>query len=70
MRRFLLLLAFTPMVLCAQKVYLIGDAGEPKNPDKNLQLLSEKFSSASENDLLIFLGDNLYPKVLPSKEDP
>ena len=70
MKKILLLLLFTPSTIIAQKVYLMGDAGEPKRPDKNLELLTEKIESATENDVLIFLGDNLYPKGLPSKEDP
>jgi len=59
-----------PILLFSQKVFLIGDAGEPKNPDKTLNLLAEKTKEASEKDVLIFLGDNLYPKGLPDKEDP
>ena len=62
MRKLLIILILFPLTLMAQKVYLIGDAGEPKNPDKNLTLLSEKMKEASENDYLIFLGDNIYPK--------
>ena len=70
MRIQLLFFLLFPFVLSAQKVYLIGDAGEPKTPDKNLELLSSKFASASKEDVLIFLGDNIYPRGLPSKEDP
>lgn len=70
MRKLLILLFVLPAFAWAQKVYLIGDAGEPKSPDKNLLLLNEKIKDASENDFLIFLGDNLYPKGLPGKEDP
>lgn len=70
MRILLIILFLFPALAWSQKVYLIGDAGEPKNPDKNLELLKEKIEEASENDFLIFLGDNLYPKGLPGKEDP
>lgn len=70
MKKLLILFILIPSIASAQKVYLIGDAGEPKNPDKNLELLKEKISAASEEDYLIFLGDNLYPKGLPGKEDP
>lgn len=53
------------------KVFLIGDAGEPKFPiDKNLSFLSEKLTEASQNDVLIFLGDNIYPRGLPDEENP
>ncbi len=70
MRKLLILLLLFPIFSWAQKVYLIGDAGEPKYPDKNLELLEQKFENATEKDFLIFLGDNLYPKGLPGKEDP
>jgi len=56
--------------LNAQKFFLIGDAGEPKPNDKNLELLSNEFANASEEDVLIFLGDNIYPKGLPDENDP
>ncbi|MEO9872727.1 BamA/TamA family outer membrane protein [Ekhidna sp.] len=70
MRKLLFLFMLFPALVWAQKIFLIGDAGEPKNPDKNLELLSEKIKAATEKDFLIFLGDNLYPKGLPGKEDP
>ncbi|WP_436518029.1 BamA/TamA family outer membrane protein [Ekhidna sp. To15] len=70
MRKLLIILSLFPAFVWSQKVYLIGDAGEPKNPDKNLNLLRDKIKDATENDYLIFLGDNLYPKGLPGKEDP
>lgn len=70
MRQLIIVLFLIPTISWSQKVYLIGDAGEPKFPDKNLNLLQEKFQDATENDFLIFLGDNLYPKGLPDNEDP
>ncbi len=52
-------------------VYLIGDAGEPKFPnDPNLEFLNKRLSQASAMDVLVFLGDNLYPAGLPGKEHP
>lgn len=52
-------------------VYLIGDAGEPSFPtDNNLDYLKSQFSEASDQDVLVFLGDNVYPVGIPSKEDP
>ena len=51
--------------------YLIGDAGnsvEGKN-SKALESLKKEISTASENSTLLFLGDNIYPKGLPSKKD-
>lgn len=70
MKRLLPFVLFLPTLLLAQKVFLIGDAGEPKNPHKNFELLKEKFSVADNDDVLIFLGDNIYPKGLPGKEHP
>ena len=70
MRTLIICLLMIPCVALGQKVFLIGDAGEPKDPDKNLLLLREKMKDASSGDYLIFLGDNLYPKGLPGKEDP
>ena len=50
-------------------IFLIGDAGEPTFPvDENLSFLSEQLANASENDLLFFLGDNIYPKGLPDED--
>ncbi|MGB3466418.1 MAG: metallophosphoesterase, partial [Cyclobacteriaceae bacterium] len=52
-------------------VYLIGDSGEPKFPvDKNLKFLTETTSTATEDDVLIFLGDNIYPRGLPDPDNP
>lgn len=46
------------------RVYLIGDAGILVNGQapKGLQALEQNIKSASEEDLLLFLGDNIYPK--------
>lgn len=52
-------------------VFLVGDAGEPTFPeDPNINYLQEKTANASPDDILIFLGDNLYPKGLPDEEHP
>ena len=59
--------------VCAQdfSVFLMGDAGEPVFPeDANIKYLQEKTVNASADDVLIFLGDNLYPKGLPGEEHP
>ncbi|MEL7145391.1 MAG: metallophosphoesterase [Bacteroidota bacterium] len=67
----LALLSSLPTLSQDCKVYLIGDAGEPKFPeDKNLSFLSKQLESASESDVLIFLGDNIYPKGLPDEDHP
>lgn len=53
-------------------VFLIGDAGMP-NPDgtapKALTSLEKQFNQADKNDLLLFLGDNIYPKGIPLEGD-
>lgn len=51
--------------------YLIGDTGNAnKKHAKNLlNLLHEKLTVANENSTLLFLGDNIYPKGMPPKED-
>ncbi len=70
---FVVLFLFVGLVAQAQdfSIYLIGDAGEPKLPeDKNLSFLGEKINTASEKDVLILLGDNLYPIGLPDEDDP
>ena len=69
----IVLAMFTSFSVVGQdcKVYLIGDAGEPKFPeDKNLSYLSKQLNQASEQDVLIFLGDNIYPKGLPDEDHP
>lgn len=51
-------------------VFLIGDAGKPDKdggPSKSLKALLHNFQAADENDILMFLGDNIYPKGFPDK---
>ncbi|WP_235271040.1 metallophosphoesterase [Flavobacterium sp. 316] len=51
--------------------YLMGDAGNAKKDSTTIAL--EKFSKnievTDENATVLFLGDNIYPKGLPKKED-
>ncbi|WP_303318265.1 metallophosphoesterase [Flavivirga abyssicola] len=51
--------------------YLIGDAGNSSlgTSSKALQSFKEALSKASKNSTALFLGDNIYPKGLPKKED-
>jgi len=60
----------TPNSEIDYSIYLIGDAGNinPKksNTFKNLQAALQKENS---NSSLLFLGDNIYPKGIPSKKD-
>lgn len=48
-------------------LYLIGDAGEDKEPGKALQLLKEQLL-ADPNSAVIFLGDNVYPSGLKEND--
>ncbi len=71
--RYILLWLLMPSFLMAQEieVFLIGDAGEPVFPtDSNLDHLSQMTDSAGPEDILIFLGDNVYPLGIPPKDDP
>ncbi|MEQ9050238.1 MAG: hypothetical protein RLP11_08010, partial [Marinoscillum sp.] len=73
MRVLFFLLLFTAATLISAQevsVYLIGDAGAPTSPDSNLEFLQKITSAAKPTDVLIFLGDNIYPDGLPSREDP
>ncbi|WP_299782332.1 metallophosphoesterase [uncultured Formosa sp.] len=50
-------------------VFLVGDAGKPKDgkAPKALLEMQKQFASADKEDLLFFLGDNIYPKGFPDK---
>jgi len=45
-------------------IFLIGDAEKLENgqPSKAIKALNDKIKSASKNDVLLYLGDNIYPK--------
>ena len=65
MRLFLFIICLLPFALMGQEteVFLIGDAGEPHFPnDATLDYLKEVSAQAGPEDVMIFLGDNLYPK--------
>lgn len=51
--------------------YLIGDAGNSPlgTSSKALEAFKKVLSKASKHSTAIFLGDNIYPKGLPNKED-
>ncbi len=55
----------------AHTFFLIGDAGNSDQViSKNtLNQLHEQLLQANNNATLLFLGDNIYPKGMPSKED-
>ncbi|WP_274473889.1 metallophosphoesterase [Mangrovimonas aestuarii] len=49
-------------------IFLIGDAGKLEtdgSPPKALVDMQKQFSRADKNDLLLFLGDNVYPEGIP-----
>lgn len=51
--------------------YLIGDAGNAEKDSTTLALkaLSSNLKLADKNATVLFLGDNIYPKGLPKKDD-
>ncbi len=52
-------------------VFLIGDTGKPDedgSAPKALRVMQQKFSAANKEDVLLFLGDNIYPKGFPAKD--
>jgi predicted phosphodiesterase len=68
-----LLFCFFTAPLYAQKqsfsLYLIGDAGEPTLPTNGLKELLQKKYDPSVQSVVIFLGDNIYPKGLPAADE-
>lgn len=54
--------------LSGTNIYLIGDAGKLENgqPSEALNALNEKVKSSKKEDVLLFLGDNIYPKGMPT----
>ncbi|MHB1104887.1 MAG: metallophosphoesterase [Lutibacter sp.] len=56
----------------SMKVYMIGDAGKLENnePSAALKALENEIKNANASDLLLFLGDNVYPKGIPDIDGP
>jgi len=55
----------------ATSIFLIGDAGlAPPSGDPVLAALRELVARAPDSSLVVFLGDNLYPRGLPRPEAP
>ncbi|MEL1241935.1 metallophosphoesterase [Flavobacterium flavipallidum] len=54
----------------AHRFFLIGDAGnaDQENAQKILKALQEQLQQADKNTTLLFLGDNIYPKGMPSEK--
>jgi predicted phosphodiesterase len=56
----------------AHTFYLIGDAGNTtaEKTQQTIRLLEDRLKKANSNSTLLFLGDNIYPKGLPTIENP
>lgn len=56
----------------SMKVYMIGDAGKLENNESSaaLKALENEIKNANASDLLLFLGDNVYPKGIPDTDGP
>lgn len=54
--------------LAGTNIYLIGDGGKLENGQSSVALnaLNEKIKSSKKEDVLLFLGDNIYPKGIPA----
>ncbi|WP_179333603.1 metallophosphoesterase [Winogradskyella costae] len=53
-------------------LFLIGDVGKPEedgSAPKTLLKLQNQFGKADKDDFLLFLGDNIYPRGMPLKND-
>lgn len=57
--------------LSGTNVYLIGDGGKLENGQslEALNALNEKIKSSKKEDVLLFLGDNIYPKGMPTSNN-
>lgn len=53
----------------ATTLYLIGDAGAPHPDEPVLAALGTALDDHPENSLVVFLGDNIYPRGLPAEGD-
>ncbi|MFL5491844.1 MAG: metallophosphoesterase, partial [Gemmatimonadales bacterium] len=55
----------------ATRIYLIGDAGAPRAAGEPvLEALSRDLAAQRVETVVVFLGDNVYPKGLPAPQDP
>jgi hypothetical protein len=53
-----------------RSVFLVGDAGAPASDEPVLAALSALLATAPESTVVVFLGDNLYPRGLPPENAP
>ena len=55
----------------ATRIYLMGDAGAPRlSGEPVLEALSRELAAQRVETVVVFLGDNAYPKGLPEPQDP
>ncbi|PIX13233.1 MAG: phosphoesterase, partial [Flavobacteriaceae bacterium CG_4_8_14_3_um_filter_31_8] len=57
--------------LSGTNIYLIGDGGKLENGQSSeaLNALNEKVKNSKKEDVLLFLGDNIYPKGMPTSNN-
>ena len=62
----------TPQSELSHRFFLIGDAGNAAFDETTdpLNALHKAIKDNPENSTVLFLGDNIYPKGLPKKDDP
>jgi hypothetical protein len=60
-----------PRQQIATSLYFIGDAGAPnRNGEPVLQALGRELGSGGKERVVVFLGDNAYPRGLPAPQAP
>jgi hypothetical protein len=52
------------------RLFLLGDAGVPAPKDPVLRELNHEVTSDPGRSVVVFLGDNIYPRGMPPKESP
>jgi hypothetical protein len=62
--------AAAPLAELETAVYLIGDAGNPARRDPVLAALQREVARDPARSLVVFLGDNVYPRGLPPAGAP
>ena len=64
----------TPDKKLVHTLFLVGDAGEldVENTEENfvLNAVKTQLASANKASSLVYLGDNIYPRGMPKKDDP
>ncbi len=60
----------SPFAEGIETLLLAGDAGAPAADEPLLRALGSEAAKDPEHTLVVFLGDNLYPRGLPGEKDP